>query len=88
VFDVLCFNSGNSKNESKGDCVNVREEKATIVVTHFMDGHTILCIQDVKASSTKDPSYHFGGQEMESHFHHNDNLEVSPSHVFFVLKVV
>ncbi len=88
MFDVLCFTSGNSKNESKGDCVSVREEKETIVVTHLMDGQTIICIQDVKASLTKDPSYHFGGQEMESHFHHNDNLEVSPLHVFFVLKVV
>jgi hypothetical protein len=88
MFDVLCFNSRNSKNELKGDCVSVREEKTTIVVTHLMDGHTILCIQDVKACSTKDPSYHFGVQEMESHFHHNNNLEVSPLHVFFFLKVV
>jgi hypothetical protein len=45
----------------KGDYVSVHEEKATIVVTHLMDGHTILCIQDVRVFSTKDPLYHFGG---------------------------
>jgi hypothetical protein len=88
VFDVLYFNSRNFKNELEGDYANVREENATIVATDLMDGHTILCIQDVKVSSTEDPSYNFGGQEVASHFRHNDYLEVSPLHVFSVLKVV
>jgi hypothetical protein len=60
MFDVLCFNSGNFKNESECDYVNVHEEKATIVAIDLMDGHTILCIQDVRAFSTEDPFYHFG----------------------------
>ncbi len=88
MFDVSCFNSGNSKNESKGDCTSVREEKVIIAATNLTNGRTIPCIQDVGASLMEDPLYHFGGQEMEIHFCHNDNLEVSPLHVFFVLKVV
>jgi hypothetical protein len=51
-----------------------------------MDGHTILCIEDEKAFLTNDPPYHFGGQEMVSHIHRNENLEVSLHYVVFILR--
>jgi hypothetical protein len=86
MFNFLCFNSGNSENELEGDCISVCEEKKTIVAIDLMDGCTILCIQDVGASLMNDLSYHFGGWEMESHIFHNENLEVNPFYVAFVLR--
>jgi len=53
-----------------------------------MDDYTIPCIQDMGASPMEDPSYHSRGLEMESHFCQNDNSEVNPQHVVFILRVV
>jgi hypothetical protein len=81
VFDFLCFNSGNSRNESKDDCVGVHEDMAATTIIDLIDGCTIPCIEDVGASSMEKPLYLSRGHEMESHFCRNDNLEVSPLHI-------
>jgi hypothetical protein len=67
------LNSKNSENESEGICANVCEEKITTPTIDLLDGYTILSIQDARASLIENPSCHFGGQEMESHFCCNDN---------------
>lgn len=48
-------------------------KKVAIMATNLTDGHTIPCTQDAGASPTKEPSYHLGGQEMESHLCRKDN---------------
>ncbi len=68
VFDFLCFNSWNSRNESEGDCASVCEEKIAIDAIDLMDGHTIPFIQDAWASLTKDPLYHSGGKKWKITF--------------------
>jgi hypothetical protein len=82
VFDFLCFNLGNSDNESEGECVSIRGGEVTIAAIDSIDGRTIPCIHDVGASPMEDPSYHSRGLEMESHFGQNDNSEVSPYMLF------
>jgi len=61
-------------------------KKVAIMATNLTDGHTIPCTQDVGASPTKEPSYHLGGQEMESHLCRKDNSKVNPLHVIFILR--
>jgi hypothetical protein len=60
-----------------------RKNYATI---DLMDGRTIPYIQNAGVSLMNDPLYHPRGREMENHICHNENLEVSPFYVVFVLR--